>query len=240
MIERATVTEAPVTVKLRARRLLFACLLAAGCHTSPARQQAIEEGVGAVNRQRRAAAVARVIAARGATPLDGRITWLRWEEDIQWCRPELRGLPTAPPAHDVTLTPVGGGASIAVDCESLREATVRHRAFEGKTTGGRPVVIIPDRVEPERVGDDVEPAFLATQAGGKLLVLEPHKHVVVAREIRLARVCGRMPSLPQPPQLAGVTAAYHVVEGRRLSEVERVPVPFDGEAVSTRCDDYLD
>jgi hypothetical protein len=215
---------------------MVAGLLMAGCHTSPARQHAIEQGVDVVNRERRAAAIGRVVAARGATLLDAKLQWLHWEEDIQWCRPELLGLPGAPPVHDVALKSLEGHLSIAVDCHALREATFRHRAFEGKTAEGRPVLVVPDRVDDE----DVEPTAVAAAPGGKVLVLEPRNHAVKVWEIRLPRECNRMPGDRPPPRLAGVTAAYHVVEGRRLSDLERVPVTYDGEAVSTKCDSYVE
>jgi hypothetical protein len=220
------------TKNVKAAMILLG-LLAAGCHTSAARQHEIHQAVDAVNRERRGAALDRVLAERGARRLDAKAEWLAWNEDLEWCSPSMRSSlkDKAPPRHDLVLSRTEGRPSLTIDCDALRDAVAGQGAFEAKMESGRTVLVVP-----ERPGGQGEWRSLAATPGGKLLVLVPQNHVVAEREIRVPGQCNRMPSVP-PLDRSGM---YFVIEGRSLGDLEQVSVPFDGEEVSTRCDSYVE
>jgi hypothetical protein len=156
---------------------------------------------------------------------------LSWNEDLGWCAPSMRDIPTAPPRHDVVITRTEARSTLVIDCDALLVAVRGQTAFEARTEAGAKVLVIPER--PDGAG---EWRSLATTAAGKLLLLVPQIRVTATREVRVPGVCNRMPGVPVLRRIG----TFFVIEGRTLADLEQVIVPFDGEEVSTKCDSNVE
>lgn len=202
--------------------LSLAPTLSACGHTSEAEQTAIYEKVSKVNRARAAEGYRRLLAARGASPLEAKAKTLSWGSDLESCSGT-----SSPVARqrEVKIYRHEGVPRLIVSCGVLHDAAWRTGAFEGIFEGGARVLAVP------AAGG----ASLAITPSGKILHIFPRRKTTRWHEIRVPGECNRMPSPGQLPRRGN----YYLLEGKRLSALERTSFTYEGEGVRTECDSYV-
>lgn len=206
-----------------------ALLVGCGAYTSESRQAEIGAELQTLNGKSYDAALAALLSKRRATVID--VQPETFSAQLEECTASMRDLTKGPAKHDVRLERKNGRAPIAVDCDALREGYVARRGVEAKDAEGKDVLLVP--------ADDAFDGgnfVLAAAGDGKVLLVEPRRHKVDGRTVRVPGNCDRMPMVKSMRPIVRL----FVLDGRSAKDLDHVTMEYDTVEIDQKCDTYTD